>query len=91
MIMKTFITLPLVLLLTGCLTTVPVKPKFPEPVAELMKACPELKEVPTGTTKLSETLAVITSNYGEYHLCKAKVESWIEWYNEQKKIYDEIK
>ena len=89
--MRTLIVLPLVLLLTGCLTTAPVKPKFPEPVAELMKACPDLKEVPTGTTKLSEALTVITSNYAEYHLCRAKVDSWIEWYNEQKKIYDEVK
>lgn len=89
--MKVLLTLPLALLLSGCLVSVPVKPKFPEPIADLMKSCPELKEVAPGTTKLSETITVITQNYGEYHLCKAKVDSWIEWYNEQKKIYDEVK
>jgi hypothetical protein len=89
--MKAIITLPIVVLLSGCLATVPVKPKFPEPVTELMKVCPELKEITTGTTKLSETITVVTSNYAEYHLCRSKVDSWIEWYNEQKKIYDEVK
>ena len=89
--MKLLFLLPLTILLTGCLATVPVKPKFPDPVPDLMKSCPDLKEVPAGTIKLSETITVITSNYGTYHECKAKVDSWIEWYNEQKKIYNEIK
>lgn len=86
-----YLLLLLPFLLTGCLKTVPVKPKFPESIPELMKACPELKEVPNGTEKLSEAITIISSNYGEYHKCKAKVDSWVEWYNDQKKIYDEIK
>lgn len=86
---KLFLILP-VLLLTGCLAT-PVKPKFPEAIAELMKECPELQLVPEGTEKLSETISVVTKNYGEYHKCRAKINSWIEWYNDQKKIYDEVK
>lgn len=77
--------------LTGCLTTVPVKPKFPEPIESLMKACPDLKVVPEGTEKLSATIAIISENYGQYHECRAKVDSWVEWYNDQKKIYEEIK
>ena len=56
-----------------------------------MIACPELYLVPEDTTKLSETLTVVTKNYGLYHECSAKVNTWIEWYIEQKKIYDEIK
>lgn len=79
------------MLISGCTTTVPVKPTFPAPVAELMKECPELKKVPPGTTKLSETISVVTSNYGEYHLCRQKVNLWIEWYVEQSKIFNEIK
>lgn len=89
--MKIVLSLLPVLFLSGCFVTAPVKPKFPESIPELMKPCPELKETPQGTSKLSDTLTVITQNYGQYHECKTKVESWIEWYIEQKKIYDEIK
>lgn len=85
------IAILLLAFISGCSTVVPVKPKFPEPVAELMKACPELKEIPAGTTKLSETISIIALNYGEYHLCRQKVDFWIQWYVDQKKIFDEIK
>lgn len=88
--MKTAVIVLPTLLLSGCLST-PVKPIFPEAIKDLMVACPELQTVPTGTEKLSETLTVITKNYGQYHECKAKVDGWIEWYTEQKKIYNEIK
>ena len=88
--MKKIITLLPVLFLSGCFVTVPVKPVFPDPVPELMTSCEALKTVPEGTTKLSDTLSVITQNYGQYHQCSAKVDSWIEWYNEQRKIYNEI-
>ena len=89
--MKALIILSLLVVLSGCSTTVPVKPKFPESVPSLMEPCPELKQIPAETTKLSETLSVVTKNYGSYHECSAKVNTWIEWYVEQKKIYDKIK
>lgn len=89
--MKGIIVFFLVTVLAGCSTTVPVKPKFPESVPTLMEPCPELKQTPVETTKLSEVISVVALNYGQYHLCKSKVEAWIEWYNEQKKIYKEIK
>lgn len=89
--MKALIAIFLLVLISGCATKVPVKPKFPEPVPSLMEPCPELKQIPAETTKLSETLSVVTKNYGLYHECSAKVNTWIEWYIEQKKIYNEIK
>ena len=88
--MRILFLLPAILL-SGCLATVPVKPVFPEALKEVMIACPELYLVPEDTTKLSETLSVVTKNYGLYHECSSKVNTWIEWYIEQKKIYDEIK
>lgn len=78
------------LLLTGCLTT-PVKRNFPEIPDELKVACPDLKEVDTNTTKLSEVISVVTVNYSEYHSCKVKVDAWIEWYKTQKEIFDSVK
>ena len=79
------------IVLTGCATqAVPVKPKFPEPIQSLMVPCPDLKEVQQ-TTKLSEVVSGVTQNYGIYHKCKLQNDMWIEWYNDQKKIYDEVK
>lgn len=87
---KLFLILPMILL-TGCVATVPVKRNFPEVPAELMTACPALKTVEPGTEQLSKVLSVVVDNYSQYHECKIKVDTWIEWYNAQKKIFDEVK
>ena len=84
-------SLILLLLLAGCSTTVPVKRTFPEVPQELLTKCPELKEVPAGTEKLSELLSVVADNYGQYRECQLSVELWNEWYQEQKKIFDSVK
>lgn len=83
--------LVLLLLLAGCSTTVPVKRTFPNVPEELMAECPDLKSVPEGTTKLSEVLTVVTENYGQYKECQIKVDLWRDWYEKQKKIFDEVK
>ena len=80
------------LFLSGCLaTSPPIIVKFPDANKELMQSCPDLKIVDGSTTKLTEVLDVVIDNYGEYYNCKAKVEDWIFWYNEQKKIFDKVK
>ena len=85
---KLLLILPVVLL-SGCLMTAPVKRTFPEVPKELVEACPDLKQ--TGdTTKLSEVIKVVTENYSEYHNCKAKVDSWVEWYKTQKTIFESV-
>lgn len=87
--MKTILFLIPLIILVGC-TTVPVKRNFPEVPNEIMIACPELKQVKP-TEKLSEVLEVVTNNYGQYHECRVKVESWIEWYTTQKQIFESVK
>ena len=84
-------SLILLLLLAGCSTTVPVKRTFPEVPKELLIRCPELKEVPAGTEKLSELLSVVADNYGQYKERQLSVELWNEWYQEQKKVFDSVK
>lgn len=86
---KLLLILPAILL-TGCLTTAPVKRNFPEVPTELMEACPDLKQT-NDTTKLSEVLKVVTDNYSQYHECQIKVDTWIEWYNSQKQIFETVK
>lgn len=87
--MKKLLLLIPALLLTGCLTT-PVKRNFPEVPQELMEACPDLKTAPE-TEKLSVVLKVVVDNYGQYHECKIKVDTWVEWYKTQKQIFDSVK
>jgi len=89
--MRKLLLLAPVLLLTGCLTDVPVKSVWPEVPEELKAACPALQEIKPDTTKLSEVIDVVSSNYSSYHECQVKVDAWVEWYNTQKKIHDEIK
>jgi len=87
--MKKLLLLLPVFLLAGCLTT-PVKRNFPEVPKELMEACPDLKQV-QDTEKLSEVIKVVTDNYSDYHECRVKVDTWIEWYKTQKQIFDSVK
>ena len=84
------ITLLAVLALAGC-SAVPVARHFPDVPDELKVACPDLQETDPTTTKLSEVITVVTSNYSQYHECRIKVETWIDWYNSQKKIFDSVK
>jgi hypothetical protein len=77
------------ILLSGC-TTVPVTVKFPDIPKDMLETCPDLKLIPE-TTKLSEVLPTVVDNYGQYYTCKDTVDSWIDWYKSQKKIFDSIK
>ena len=79
----------MLLCLSGCLVT-PVKRNFPEVPKELMEACPDLKNTPE-TQQLSEVLKVVVDNYGQYHECRIKVDTWIEWYKTQKDNFDSVK
>jgi len=81
----------ILLLLTGCSTTVPVTRKFPEVPDVLMVPCPPLTQIKEGTTKLSEVVGVVTDNYFEYHKCSDKHDLWMEWYKAQKEIFDSVK
>lgn len=78
------------LVLSGCATSVPVAVKFPDVPKDMLVACPDLSQIPD-TTKLSEVLPVVADNYGQYYTCKDNVDSWIEWYNTQQKIFNSIK
>ena len=90
--MKKILTSILILLLVGCaFNPAVVTYKFPDAPDELKKTCPDLSEVPAGTEKLSEVLTVVSANYNEYFECKLKADTWIEWYNMQKDIFNKIK
>jgi hypothetical protein len=55
-----------------------------------MNVCPDLKQTDQ-TTKLSDILKVVTENYSQYHECRVRVDSWMEWYKTQKQIFESVK
>lgn len=78
--------LPLIiLLLTSC--TSEIKKDFPPIPPSLESGCEDLELIVDDKSKLSDILIVITSNYAKYHECQLKVDTWIEWYNEQQKHF----
>ncbi len=88
--MKLAWILTLMLLVTGCSTTVPVARKFPEVPQDLKQACPTLQQTPAEAA-FSDILSIVTTNYALYHECRARQDAWIEWYDAQKKVFDEVK
>ena len=85
--MKKLLILPL-LVLSGCVTAVPVAPKFPEAPATLQEKCTALKEVAEGAS-LTDFTKIVVENYILYHECSRKVDGWNEWYAKQKKIFED--
>jgi hypothetical protein len=83
-------SLLLVLLVTGCVAT-PVARNFPAQPETTREGCAELTTVAEGTTQLSAVLGTVLENYGKYHECKIKAETWQEWYTKQKEIFDSVK
>jgi hypothetical protein len=81
----------IILLLAGCSTTVPVKQKFPNATPELMKKCESLKKIEGDKVAITDMLKVIVQNYSLYYECSTKVDGWQDWYNEQKKIFENVK
>lgn len=88
--MKRYVTIAALLtLLAGCSTPVPVKINFPEIPSELLEKCPELEKLKEDA-KLSDVATIVTKNYTTYHQCAAKHEAFIDWYHNNKKIYESI-
>lgn len=88
---KTLLLTVATALLVGCSTTVPVTAKFPEPPGkQATTACPNLQKL-NDDAKLSDVAKTVTVNYTEYYVCAVKVDAWVEWYNIQKNIYENIK
>jgi hypothetical protein len=84
------VIISLCFVLTGCVTAVPVKQRFPQAPETLLKPCPDLKKL-SPDAKLSDVAKIVVENYSLYHECSIKSQAWTEWYNTQKKIFEEVK
>lgn len=89
--MKRILAIIPIIFLAGCFASAPVKRNFPDIPEDLKKSCLELKTIEAGTDQLSKVITTVTENYSQYHECKNKTDTWLEWYNEQKKIFDAVK
>jgi hypothetical protein len=82
-----YLIISLTVFLTGCVTTVPKVPKFPDLPPDITLVCPELKEAEK-SVEMSKLMDTVVQNYGTYYECRVKVEALIEWHKKQKEIYD---
>lgn len=79
-----------ILLLAGCATPTPVARKFPDVPARLLEKCPNLQKL-NDDAKLSDVAKTVTNNYTTYYECAVKGDAWIEWYQVQRHIFEEVK
>ena len=80
----------LALVLSACVS-VPVERKFPTVPAEIQAPCGNLQTIDPTTTKLSTVVDTVVTNYAQYRECQVKLDSWINWYNDQKKVFESVK
>jgi len=90
MLIFVLLLLLVIVILTGC-ASVPVNRKFPEqPSRIVMEGCPNLEKI-KDDAKLSDVAKTVTINYSTYYECAVKVDTWVEWYQIQKNIFESIK
>jgi hypothetical protein len=85
------VLLGVVSLLAACSTAVPVTQSFPDAPVMLMEKCPELKTIQGEKISIVDFTKTVSENYMTYYQCAGKQEAWIDWYNQQKNIWDETK
>ena len=83
--------LGIVCLLSACSTAVPVAQKFPDAPDMLMEKCPQLKTIAGEKISIVDFTKTVSENYTTYYQCAAGKEAWIDWYSQQKKIWDDAK
>ena len=83
--------LGLVLLLSACSTAVPLTQSFPQAPDMLMEKCPELKTIAGERVTIIEFTKTVSENYTTYYQCAGRTDAWIDWYDQQKRIWEEMK
>ena len=87
--MNKYLALFLLILMSGCSTVVPVTVKFPDAPDRIKIRCPQLKTL-NEEAKLSDIAKTVTENYTTYYECAVRNDTWIEWYETQKIIFEKL-
>jgi len=80
----------LAFLMTGCSTTVPVTARFPDAPVLILEKCSQLKTIEGEKVTITDFTKIVVQNYTTYYECSEKHNAWIEWYQEQKKIFEKV-
>ena len=86
-----YLLLVSIMLLSACSTTAPVTAKFPQVPDILLEKCPQLKTIDGEKVSIIDFTKTVTVNYTTYYECAVKSDSWIEWYQTQKIIFESVK
>jgi hypothetical protein len=89
--MKNLFLIIFIATLSAC-STAPITVKFPDVPKALTE--PAGKLAPLDTSKkveLSDIIENANENAGKYYELRERYNAWIEWYTEQKKIFDSVK
>jgi hypothetical protein len=81
----------LAFLVTGCSTTVPVATKFPDAPVLILEKCPPLKTIEGEAVSITDLIKTVTQNYTTYYECAEKNNAWVEWYQKQRPIFEDVK
>lgn len=86
---KIFLSAIFLALISGCSSNGPIvrAKTFPEPPNNGLSKCANLQLLPNDA-KTQDLTNVISNNYESYHECAIKNNTWIEWYQKQKEIYN---
>ena len=79
----------LAFLITACSTAVPLTQSFPQAPDMLMEKCPELKIIVGEKISIVDFTKTVSENYMTYYQCAGRTEAWIDWYQQQKKIWEQ--
>lgn len=87
--MKNTAALVFLLGLAACSTAVPVKRNFPDAPAVLLEPAPPLRTIESGNARLSNVVEVSIENMSRYHQLAEKYRAWQDWYNTQRRIFND--
>jgi hypothetical protein len=83
-----YLLLLTVVMLGGCATSVPITAQFPAPPGKMaIERCPNLKKL-NEKPALSDVSRTVAENYNLYYECVVKLDAWQEWYEVQKRIFE---
>ena len=65
--------------------------EFPAAPSSLTEPAENLDPLPADKKTLADLIRNANENFGKYYQLKEKYESWQNWYNTQKQIYESVK